>query len=192
MLYLNGTLPARGYQTVSFNKGLTEQTSFSYCEYCLPGKRTQSELQMPRSSITISQFPINSSSLYEPTRVNTHKRSLFLMQGHTRSHQEKKTHIFAKHLPTYAHKKHCKHTLIYPHLSHTQSYRHCHTHNIRQFIYGFLSVCSEQEHMYSPEGLDLTLACSLSSSAQLHKKTPVLFHAPQPMFQCYVPSLAIT
>lgn len=82
---------------------------------------------MPRSSINI-YLPTIASSLYKPTHVYTkHMQlftfsgsSLFFMQGHIHSG---KSHVFAKYLPTYAHRKYCKHTLLYPHLTivHTAS-----------------------------------------------------------------------
>lgn len=75
-----------------------------------------------------------------------------------------KTHIFAKYLLAYTHEQRCKHTLVHPRLSPAR-----HTRNICHLLLS-PSVCSEQGHMYSPEGLDLISLCSLSYRTPLHKR----------------------
>lgn len=87
----------------------------------------------------------------------------------------KDTHIFTSGIHQYSQNT-CPHMLIKIHKyistsqPRTTSHTLSHTQNIRLFVYGLPSVYSKQGHMYSPEGLDLMSSCSLSSSAQLHKR----------------------
>ena len=102
------------------------------------------------------------------------------MRGHICLPQGKLSCVFAKYLPTYAH----KHTHISA--THTSYTRHLSVHLRRAFC-----VQRTRTHV-SPRGFGSHIIVFTELRHSASWKTPALFHTSQSMFPCCVPSLVIT